>query len=157
MVKSSGEDVEQTFWKSWSPRVLSILRIVVALLFIEHGTQKWFGIPAGPGPVPLNSLIGAAAMIETIGGVLLLLGLLTRPVAFVMCGEMAVAYFMAHAPKSPFPVVNQGEPAILFCFIFLYYVFEGAGSWSLDALFVKEPVKPDVPSGYVGNQPVRGT
>lgn len=157
MVKSSGEDVERTFWKSWSPRVLSILRIVVALLFIEHGTQKWFGYPAGPGPVPLNSLIGAAAMIETIGGVLLLVGLLTRPVAFIMCGEMAVAYFMAHAPKSPFPVVNQGEPAILFCFVFLYYIFEGAGSWSLDALLWKKPTAPALGGTWIEHRTVRGT
>ena len=111
-----------------------MVRIVVALLFIEHGTQKLIGYPPGMGPVPLAGLMGVAALIEVIGGALLLFGFLTRPVAFIMCGEMAVAYFMAHAPKSPFPVINQGEPAVLFCFLFLYYVFAGAGSWSLDAL-----------------------
>jgi len=131
--------MEKTFWDAWSPRVLSVLRMVVALLFIEHGMQKLVGFPPGGGPVPVSSLPGAAGIIELVGGTLLLVGLLTRPAAFIMSGEMAVAYFMAHAPKSPFPAVNQGEPAVLFCFFFLYYVFAGAGSWSLDALLWKKP------------------
>ena len=127
---------DKNFLDSWSPRVLIIVRMVVALLFIEHGAQKVFGFPAGPGagPYPFMTLPGIAGLFELVGGTFLFLGLCTRLMAFIMSGEMAVAYFMAHASQSPFPVINQGEPAILFCFMFLYYVFAGAGSWSLDAL-----------------------
>ena len=143
-----------SFWDEWTPRALSVLRIVVALLFIEHGTQKLIGFPPGPGPVQLGSMLGVAALIELIGGCLLLLGLFTRVAAFIMSGEMAVAYFMVHAPKSPFPVVSQGEPAVLFCFIFLFYFFAGAGSWSLDALIWKKPTPRTTPA-WTPQRPVR--
>jgi putative oxidoreductase len=120
---------------SWSPRVLSLLRIVSALLFMEHGLMKLLHFPAAqPGaPDPLPPLMLAAALIEVVGGALLTLGLFTRIAAFVCSGEMAVAYFMAHAPKSFWPGVNQGDAAILFCFVFLYLACAGPGSWSLDA------------------------
>lgn len=118
--------------------MLSVLRIVVALLFIEHGTQKVFGFPPGPLP-PFNAMseVGIAGLIEMTGGIVLLLGLLTRPVAFLLAGEMAVAYFQQHLPKSFFPLENGGEPAVLFCFIFLYFVFAGAGAWSIDAILAR--------------------
>ena len=121
----------------WSPRVLSVLRIVTALLFVEHATMKFFAFPAAmPGPPgPLPGIIIVAGLIELIGGSLVALGLFTRPAAFIASGTMAAAYFMAHAPQSFWPVVNQGDAAILFCFIFFYLVFAGPGSWSLDALF----------------------
>ena len=117
---------------SWAPRVLSILRIVAAVLFFEHGTQKLLGFPAGHS-AQLLSLSGAAGVLELAGGALLILGLFTRPVAFLLSGEMAFAYWMVHAPKSFFPVLNGGDAAILYCFIFLYLVFAGPGPWSLDA------------------------
>jgi putative oxidoreductase len=115
--------------------MLSILRIVAALIFMEHGTQKLFGFPASPNPAPaLFSLYGLAGILEVAGGALLLLGLFTRPVAFVLAGMMAVAYWMAHAPRSPFPVLNGGDAAILYCFVFLFLVVAGGGVWSLDTL-----------------------
>ena len=117
----------------WSPHMLAVLRIVTALLFIEHGTQKLFGFPAGgPPQSALLSLDGVAGLLELAGGLLILIGLFTRPVAFVLSGFMAVAYFMGHAPKSFFPVNNGGDDAILYCFVFLYLVFAGAGAWSVD-------------------------
>jgi putative oxidoreductase len=120
----------------WAPRVLSLLRIVAALLFIEHGTMKLFHFPipqpGAAGPLSMMALI--AGCLETGGGGLLALGLFTRPVAFILSGEMAVAYFMAHFPQSPWPAVNQGGEAILFCWLFFYLVFAGAGPWSLDAV-----------------------
>jgi putative oxidoreductase len=122
------------FVADWAPRVLSLVRIVVALLFIEHGTQKLFGFPAAPGgalPAAM-SLAWFAGVIETVGGLVLLLGLFTRPVAFILSGEMAVGYWMAHAPRNPFPALNGGDAAILFCFIFLYFAAAGGGPWSLD-------------------------
>ncbi|RDI58520.1 DoxX family protein [Microvirga subterranea] len=119
----------------WAPRLLSILRIVSALIFMAHGTQKLFGFPASPNPAPaLFSLYGLAGILETVGGALLLLGLFTRPVAFILSGMMAVAYWMAHAPRSPFPVLNGGDAAILYCFVFLFMVAAGGGAWSLDNL-----------------------
>jgi len=120
---------------SWATYLLSVLRIVLALLFIAHGLVKLFGFPAGaaPGQVPIVGIYGLAALLETIGGAALLLGLFTRPVAFVLSGQMAVAYFMAHAPQDFFPVLNGGELAILYCFAFLYLAAAGAGPWSLDA------------------------
>lgn len=119
---------------SWAPRALALLRIVAALLFIEHGSMKLLGFPAmnQPMQVQLVSLFGIAGLLELVGGLLLLVGLLTRPVAFLLSGEMAVAYFMAHMPKSVFPAINQGDAAILFCFVFLYLVFAGPGAWSID-------------------------
>lgn len=118
---------------TWRPRVLSILRIVAAILFIEHGTQKLFGIPATEHAPAAFSLFWFAGVLEVFGGALLLLGLFTRPVAYVLSGQMAVAYWMAHAPNSIFPALNGGDAAILFCFVFLYFVFAGPGPWSLDA------------------------
>jgi putative oxidoreductase len=120
----------------WGPRMLSILRIVAALLFMEHGTQKLFGFPAPSprGSPELFSLIGFAGVLELVGGALVALGLFTRPVAFILSGEMAAAYFMAHAPQSFYPILNNGDAAILYCFLFLYLAVVGGGAWSLDAL-----------------------
>src|SRR5215475_6618842 len=122
----------------WSPRVLAALRIITALLFIEHGLMKLVAFPAAvPGlPSPLPTLLVVAAAIEIVGGALIAVGLFTRIAAFICSGEMAVAYFMFHAPKSFWPAVNQGEGAILFSFVFLYLAFAGAGAWSLDALLL---------------------
>ena len=119
----------------WAPRLLSVLRIIVALLFIAHGVVKLFGFPEGaqPGQVPLFSLFGLAAILELVGGGAVLIGLFTRPVAFLLSGEMAVAYFMVHAPQSFFPVLNGGELAIIYSFAFLYFAAAGAGPWSIDA------------------------
>jgi putative oxidoreductase len=115
----------------WAPRVLSILRLVVGLLFLEHGLVKLVGFP-GPGPATLSTTLYAAALIEVIGGALVAVGLFTRLAAFIMSGEMAFAYFMVHAPRGFFPILNGGEGAVLFCFIFLYIAAAGAGAWSLD-------------------------
>lgn len=118
----------------WAPRMLSVLRIMAALLFIAHGTQKLFGFPPSDNPGPaLLSLMGIGGLLETFGGLLLLIGLFTRPVAFVLAGMMAVAYFMVHAPQSFYPVLNRGDAAILFCFVFLYLFTAGGGPWSVDA------------------------
>lgn len=120
--------------QTWSPRVLSLLRIIAALLFMEHGLMKLLHFPiAQPGaPDPLPPIMLAAALIEVVGGGLIALGLFTRPAAFVCSGEMAFAYFMAHAPRSLWPGINEGDAAILFCFVFLYLAFAGPGAWSLD-------------------------
>ena len=119
---------------AWSPRALAILRIVAGLLFLAHGVVKLFGFPEGadPGQVPIASLFGVGAIIELVTGALLILGLFTRPAAFIASGQMAVAYWMFHAPHSPYPAVNGGDAAILFCFIFLYIFTAGPGAWSLD-------------------------
>ena len=119
----------------WAPRVLGILRIVVAFLFIQHGMVKLFGVPAveGMGKVELMSLYGLAGILEFAGGLLLLLGPFTRPVAFVLSGQMAVAYFMAHAPQSFLPIQNHGELAVTWCFLFLYFFVAGPGAYSIDA------------------------
>jgi putative oxidoreductase len=124
----------------WTARALSVLRIMTALLFMEHGTAKLFGFPPAPPSPPheLFSLIGMSGPIEAIGGLLLALGLFTRPVAFILCGEMAVAYFMRHAPNGFFPLLNRGDSAIQYCFVFLYLIFAGAGPWSLDAIWCKK-------------------
>jgi putative oxidoreductase len=117
----------------WAPRVLSILRIVAALIFMEHGTQKLLGFPPLDRPAPeVMSLSWVAGVLELFGGALLALGLFTRPVAFILSGEMAFAYWIAHAPQSFFPVLNGGDAAILYCFVFLYIAAAGAGPWSLD-------------------------
>ncbi len=118
----------------WAPRVLSVLRIVAALLFFEHGTTKLLGFPPSDHSPEFLSLSWIAGALELVGGALLIVGLFTRPVAFILSGEMAFAYWMAHAPRSPFPVVNAGDAAILYCFVFLYLAFAGGGPWSLDAL-----------------------
>ncbi|ASY65350.1 hypothetical protein SJ05684_b43680 (plasmid) [Sinorhizobium sojae CCBAU 05684] len=104
-----------------------------ALLFLKHGTQKLFNFPPAPEPMQLSALFLVQGLIEVIGGILLAIGLFTRPVAFILSGNMAVAYFMAHAPQNFFPVLNQGDAAILYCFIFLYFFFAGGGAWSVDA------------------------
>ena len=116
--------------------VLSLLRIVAGLLFICHGLQKVFGMFGGMGghAVRLASLLGVAGILETVGGALIILGLFTRPVAFILCGEMAVAFFRAHFPRGWLPLKNGGELALLYCFIFLYLIFAAAGSISLDAM-----------------------
>ena len=118
----------------WTPRMLSVFRIAVALLFLQHPFAKFFGFPhvAAFDNLQPFSLIWIAGVIELVGGVLLLLGLFTRPVAFILSGEMAVAYFMAHAPRGFFPLLNGGEAAVFFCFAFLYLAFAGPGVWSFD-------------------------
>jgi putative oxidoreductase len=130
-----------TIWLTWQPRVLSIFRLVTGLLFLEHGTNKLWNFPATPNHVPyqFDSLVpGAQGLIELIGGFLIAFGLFTRPVAFILAGDMAVAYFMSHAPRNFFPLVNGGDAAILYCFAFLYMWVAGGGAWSLDRLWVRE-------------------
>jgi putative oxidoreductase len=122
----------------WAPRVLSILRIVAALLFFEHGTAKLLGFPASPHSPEFLSLSWIAGALELIGGPLLIVGLFTRPVAFILSGQMAVAYWLAHAPQSVFPLLNNGDAAILYCFIFLYLAFAGGGPWSVDAMLKRD-------------------
>jgi putative oxidoreductase len=125
-------------WQSWTPRLRALLRIVAALMFITFGTTKLFAFPAGVPPnggaVRLMSQMGLGALLEVIGGGLLLLGLFTRPVAFLLSGEMAVAYFQFHFPQGFWPTLNGGIPAILYCFLWLYFSAAGAGAWSLDAV-----------------------
>ena len=122
----------QSVLSSWSPQALAALRVMAALLLIGHGTMKLFNFPASEMSIELFSLMGLAGILEVFGGALLLVGLFTRPVAFVLSGFMAVAYFMAHAPQGFYPALNGGDAAILFCFVFLYLVFAGPGAWSLD-------------------------
>jgi putative oxidoreductase len=122
----------------YAPYVLSIVRIVAALLFFEHGTSRLFGWPS-PLPAPaLFSLYWFAGAIELVGGALLAPGLFTRPAALIMSGEMAFAYFISHAPSSFFPILNRGDASILYCFIFLYIAFAGGGPWSVDALIERK-------------------
>lgn len=124
-----------SFYTTWTPRLLSILRIITGFLFIAHGSQKLFNYPASPnGAAAVASLMGVAGILEFFGGLLLLFGLFTRPVAFLLSGMMAVAYFMAHAPQGFLPLVNRGETAVLYCFIFLFLAVAGGGVWSLDNL-----------------------
>jgi putative oxidoreductase len=127
-----------TKWRSWSPYLLSVLRIIVAFLFIQFGTGKVFALPESimpeGGTAPFGTLAWFAGILEAFGGLFILLGLFTRPVAFLLSGEMAFAYFIGHAPQGFWPVLNQGHSAILFCFVFLYLSSVGAGPWSLDAL-----------------------
>jgi putative oxidoreductase len=125
-----------TRMETWRPYILSILRIVIGLLFLEHGLSKVFGFPA-PGP-SLNGLLILAAFLETVGALLFLVGAYTRIVALILSGEMAFAYFMAHAPRAFYPLVNGGQLAILFCFIFLYFAFAGGGPWSVDRVVLKQ-------------------
>jgi len=124
----------------WPSRMLSVLRIVSGVVFITFGTMKLLNVPpmpTGMPPVELMSLIGFAGVLELFGGVAIALGLLTRPVAFILSGQMAAAYFIGHFPQSFWPSVNMGVPAILYCFIFLYFVFSGAGVWSIDAIIAR--------------------
>lgn len=124
-------------WRSWAPYLLSIFRVVAAFLFVQYGSAKLLAFPGavmpGGGTAPLASLPGVAGVLESAGGALLLVGLFTRPVAFLLSGEMAVAYFIGHAPHGFWPVLNQGSPAILFCFLWLYFSAAGPGPWSIDA------------------------
>jgi putative oxidoreductase len=126
-----------TRWRMLAPYLLSVLRIAAAFVFIQFGTAKLFAFPASIMPdgstVPVASQIGVAAVLETFGGLLLLLGLFTRPIAFLLSGEMAFAYFIGHAPMGFWPVLNMGTPAILFCFLWLYISSAGPGPLSLDA------------------------
>ena len=126
------------FFETWRPRALAVLRIVTAYMFITHGTAKLFGVPHQDmfDGLKLLSLPGVAGILEVVGGALMLIGLFTRPVAFVMCGFMAVAYFMAHASQGNVlvPMLNKGELAVLYCFVFLYFAAAGAGAWSVDAM-----------------------
>lgn len=125
-------------WRSWTPQLLSILRIITGFLFMQFGTTKLWAFPAavmpGGGTAPFASLAWFAAVLEAFGGAFILLGLFTRPVAFLLSGEMAVAYFYGHAGQGFWPVLNQGHPAVLFCFVFLFMSAAGAGPWSIDAL-----------------------
>jgi putative oxidoreductase len=129
--------IDNAWLESWRPRALAVLRIVTGYLFIAHGTAKLFGVPHLKmfDGLQLVSLVGFAGVLEVFGGALLLIGLFTRPVAFVLSGFMAVAYFMAHASQGSalLPLLNQGELAVLYCFVFLYFVFAGAGAWSVDS------------------------
>jgi len=126
--------MELTWLQRLQPQLLALLRIFAALLFLEHGTAKLFHFPVPqPGaPTPLPAILLAAAVIELVGGILVTLGLFTRLAAFIMAGEIAVGYFMMHFPKSFWPIVNMGEAAILYCFIFLYLAAAGPGAWSVD-------------------------
>jgi putative oxidoreductase len=128
-----GQTMDLPWLSRWQPQLLALLRIVAGLLFLEHGTSKFFAFPvpfAVHGPLP--PLLVAAGVIETVAGLLITLGLFTRLAAFIAAGEMAVAYWMQHFPTSPWPAANMGEPAILFCFIFLYLAAAGPGAWSID-------------------------
>ncbi|MDB5523288.1 MAG: hypothetical protein JWM58_1051 [Rhizobium sp.] len=118
---------------AWSPRVLSIVRIVAGLIFLAHGSAKLLGFPASDLNPPMFSMGWNAGVVELIAGALIALGLFTRPAAFIASGTMAFAYFLAHAPNSFFPVLNGGDAAILYCFLFLYIFFAGPGPWSIDA------------------------
>jgi putative oxidoreductase len=133
-----------TRWISSAPYLLSVLRIVAAFLFLQYGTAKLFAFPApllpGGRTAPLISVIGVAALLEVLGGALLLGGLFTRPVSFVLAGEMAVAYFRAHAPQGFWPIFTGGVPSVLFCFIWLYISAAGPGPWSLDALLRRKAI-----------------
>jgi putative oxidoreductase len=135
-MRSEGIRMNGPIPSRWSPYLLSVLRIVAAFTFITHGTQKLFAFPVlePRNPVPLLSLFGLAGTLELVGGSLLLLGLFTRPVAFLLSGEMAVAYFMAHVSRSFWPILNGGEVVVLFCFLWLFLAAAGPGPWSLDAL-----------------------
>ena len=125
--------------EQWTDLFLSLLRVVAALVLMQHGSQKLFHLPPSGAPGPVEPLVlmsqtGLAGVLEFFGGMLLLLGLFTRPVAFILSGEMAVAYFQVHAPRALLPIVNRGELAVILCFVFLYLAFAGGGSWSVDGV-----------------------
>ncbi len=129
-----------SFYASWTPRLLSVLRIIAAFLFIAHGAQKLFGFlaPEGATPPPIFSQMWVGGILEFFGGILLLLGLFTRPVAFILSGMMAVAYFQMHVPGGFWPLQNKGELAVLYCFLFLFLSVAGGGAWSFDRLFRRD-------------------
>jgi putative oxidoreductase len=124
----------------WSPLLLSVLRIITGFLFIEHGMQKIFNYPPSDKPMhfELMTVMGFSGVLEFVGGALILVGLFTRVAAFILSGEMAVAYFMVHAKGDFWPIINKGEIAVLYCFVFLYLVFAGPGPLSLDGLIRKK-------------------
>jgi putative oxidoreductase len=128
--------VPESAFAVWSPRALSVLRVVAGLLFLEHGTGKLFGFPAWPahGGPAMFQLEWFAGIIESLGGLLVALGLFTRPAAFLMSGEMAIGYWLFHAPRNVFPLLNGGDAAVLYCFLFLYFFVAGGGAWSVDRL-----------------------
>lgn len=131
--------MELAWLTRWQSQILGILRIVTALLYLQHPLVKLFGFPPGvpPGQQPVGNLFWIAGIVEIIFTPLVLLGLFTRPAAFILSGEMAVAYWMIHAPRGPYPLGNMGEAAVLFCFIFLYIAAAGPGAWSLDSARMK--------------------
>ena len=135
---------DNAFYATWTPRAQALLRIVTGYLYLTHGTAKLLGVPhvANFDNLRLFSLIGFAGILELVGGVLLLIGLFTRPVAFVLCGEMAFAYFMAHGSQGYVlvPMLNRGELAVLYCFVFLFFAAAGAGAWSVDAMRRRGPL-----------------
>ena len=122
--------------KVWTPRILSVMRIIMGFLFLQHGTAKLLGFPHVTmfDNLQLASLIGVAGILELVGGSMILVGLFTRPVAFILSGEMAVAYFMVHAQHGWVPMLNQGELAVIYCFVFLYLSVAGGGVYGLDAM-----------------------
>ncbi len=124
----------ERFLGTYAPYLYALLRIVAGLMFAMHGSQKLFGIPGGKDPVALFSLFGLAGVVELVGGLLIALGLFASIAAFIASGQMAVAYFMAHAPQGALPILNGGETAVLYCFLFLYMAARGSGVWSLDSL-----------------------
>ena len=137
----------------WTSRTLSVLRIVAGLMFLSAGTTILFGFPPSPmpmPPIPVMSQMWIGAILELIGGLAITFGVFTRPVAFLLAGEMAVAYFQFHFPQSVFPTVNQGVPAVLYCFLFLYLMFAGAGVWSIDAMIGRSRGRRDE-AGFVRN------
>lgn len=133
-----------SFFINWTPRLLSVLRIIAGFLFIAHGAQKLFGFLAPPGAQSpaLMSQMGIGGVLEFFGGLLLILGLFTRPVAFILSGTMAVAYFQMHAPAGFWPLQNRGELAVLYCFLFLFLAVAGGGEWSLDRLLRRDARTP---------------
>ena len=140
--------VSETWVDAWSDRMLSVLRIVAAFMFMAHGMQKLLGFPAASPPsFQLVSLVGLAGVLELFGGLLLLLGLFTRPVAFILSGEMAFAYFLSHAPHGFWPLINRGELAALYSFVFLYLAIAGGGRWSVDQWWQRR---------HAGAEPMRG-
>ena len=137
----------------WTSRMLSVLRIVAGLMFLSAGTTILFGFPPSPmpmPPIPVMSQMWIGAILELIGGLAIMFGVFTRPVAFLLAGEMAVAYFQFHYPQSFFPTVNNGVPAVLYCFLFLYLMFAGAGAWSIDAMIARSMGHRD-DAGFVRN------
>ncbi len=131
--------LDNSFFSIWTPRILSVLRIIAGFLLLQHGLQKLFGYPPSAQPRGgLDTLGWIAAVLEFGGGLLLMLGLFTRPVAFILSGLMAVAYFMAHAPGGFWPILNRGELAALYSFVFLYLAFAGGGPWSLDRMMRRD-------------------
>lgn len=124
----------ESFLEARTSLALGVLRVVTSLIFMAHGTQKILGFPGGKDPVELFSIFGAAGILELVGGLILLIGLFTRPVAFVLAGQMAVAYWFFHFPKDFFPVNNGGDASILYTFVFLLITFAGAGAFSLDGM-----------------------